>query len=123
MRSRPPVEGERNRELPEATAEVSGRRGRVKSCVEEQDEGAALLQSQRRKATPLPQATNTPAWPSRDPSQARQPGLRVREAPRALTSTQRPEAQRSREVGESTATVSTPAVWRVSAWWARVTDV
>jgi hypothetical protein len=61
MRIKPPVEGDRNREPPEATAEVKGRRGNASSCVEEQDVGAALLQSQRRKATPLPQATNTPS--------------------------------------------------------------
>jgi hypothetical protein len=117
------VEGDRNRELPEAMAEVKGRRGKVSSCVEEQDVGAALLQSQSRKATPLPQATNTPSWSSRAPSHARHPLLTVREAPRVLTSIHRPEAHRSRAEDESAATVSMPAVRSVRAWHTQDTRV
>lgn len=104
------MEGDRNRELPEAMAEVKGRRGRASSYVEEQDVGAALLQSQSKKATPLPQATNTPSWPSRSPSHARHPPLTVREAPRVLTSIHRPEAYRIRAEDESAATVPMPGV-------------
>lgn len=106
--------GARNRELPEATAATMGRRGRTRSCREEQEEGAALLQSHCKKETPPLHATNTPPWPSRAPSQARQPSLTRSEAPRVLTSTQRPLFHRSRADGESTATAS--AIERVRAW-------
>ncbi len=109
------MEGDRNRLLPVTTAEVKGRRGRVSSCTEEQDVGEALPQSQRRKATPPLQATNTPSWPSRVPSHARQPLLTASEAPRVLTSIHRPEAHRKRAEGERTATASTPAERSVRA--------
>ena len=92
------MEGARNRESSVATAALMGRRGKDTICEEEHDVGAGLVQSQRRKATPSLHATNTPPWPS----QARQPLLTWREAPRVFTSIQRPPAQTSSAEGDST---------------------